>query len=237
MTTLLVEVGNTYLKSALLENGKLTALGRFSHYELMKMPVPAGCSGLLFASVGHDPLAGQLLRFAEEHSLWCRQIKSETQAFGVTNSYSDPLKLGVDRWLAMLAAYQHLHRSCLILDIGTAATADLIDDKGRHLGGWIAPGFKMMTDAVLSHTAKVIGLEATEGELTFAPDTGAGLYSGCRAMVSGFVNEAVARVKAVAGSDTPVLMTGGGLRYLPESQLTLGEVRPELVLEGLALYV
>ncbi|ROQ18770.1 type III pantothenate kinase [Gallaecimonas pentaromativorans] len=236
MTTFLVEAGNSFLKSAVLSGAELSPSIRFQAEQIAAMPVPADCQRMLFASVGNEAIAEALFSFAMSQGIECLEIKSEAKAFGVTSAYAEPQRLGVDRWLAMLAAFNEAKGACLVLDIGTAATADLIDNNGQHLGGWIAPGFQMMTDAVLSRTAKVIGLEPTEGELVFGASTGTGLYAGCRAMVTGFVTSAIATAKAQIGQDIPLFFTGGGIRHLPNSMGSLGRYRPDLVLEGLALY-
>ncbi|EKE67200.1 type III pantothenate kinase [Gallaecimonas xiamenensis] len=238
MTALLVEVGNSYLKAALGTQDGIRPLGRFAHEELDMLTalLPRNLEQLLFASVSQEGVAEALHRFAERQGLRCQRVISEAEAFGLRSAYGEPWRLGVDRWLAMLAGFHSTKGACLVLDIGTAATADLVAANGQHLGGWIAPGFRMMTQAVLSGTAKVADLASGEGELVFGPNTGLGLHHGCQAMVSGFVKEAVLLAEQQLGQRPAVLLTGGGLRHLPPSLLAQGEVRTDLVLEGLALY-
>jgi type III pantothenate kinase len=79
--------------------------------------------------------------------------KTTNEACGVTCGYDDPELLGVDRWLAVLAAYQR-NITIGIIDIGSAITLDLVDGVGLHLGGHIVPGVKLLKES-LSNTAKV----------------------------------------------------------------------------------
>lgn len=84
------------------------------------------------------------------------EAKSEAQAFGVTNAYLQPEKLGVDRWLALLAARRHHASPVCIADCGTAITLDLLDEHGRHLGGMISPGLELMRKSLSAGTAALI---------------------------------------------------------------------------------
>ena len=62
---------------------------------------------------------------------------------GVRNGYEDFERLGLDRWLAMLGGFRLARGACLVLDFGTAATADFIAADGDHLGGFICPGMPL----------------------------------------------------------------------------------------------
>src|SRR5690606_23962856 len=70
--------------------------------------------------------------------------RAEALLAGVVNGYESPLDLGADRWLAVVAAYSRLAKSCVVVDAGSAITVDLVSDQGRHLGGYIAPGLQLM---------------------------------------------------------------------------------------------
>ncbi|MDP1069535.1 type III pantothenate kinase, partial [Klebsiella pneumoniae] len=64
-------------------------------------------------------------------------------------------RMGVDRWLAMLAAWQRVGQSCWVVDCGSAITLDLLDAEGRHQGGYILPGLRLMQQSLLGNTAEV----------------------------------------------------------------------------------
>ena len=80
---------------------------------------------------------------------------AHTQAYyqGLTVAYQDERRLGVDRWLAMLAARQAAAgQGVCVVDCGSALTLDVVDHEGRHLGGYIVPGLAMMESALLNNT-------------------------------------------------------------------------------------
>lgn len=68
------------------------------------------------------------------------RLTTEAEALGVVNGYRQPQQLGVDRWLALLAAAELVDGDCMIIDAGSAITVDLLRGDGRHLGGAILPG-------------------------------------------------------------------------------------------------
>ena len=63
--------------------------------------------------------------------------------------------LGLDRWLAMLGGFHLASGACLVLDFGTAVTADFIAADGEHLGGFICPGMPLMRNQLRTHTRKI----------------------------------------------------------------------------------
>ena len=54
----------------------------------------------------------------------------------------------MDRWLAMVGAFQLRRNAMLVVDLGTAVTADLVDENGLHLGGYICPGLSLLRKSV-----------------------------------------------------------------------------------------
>lgn len=74
---------------------------------------------------------------------------------GVRNGYEEFERLGLDRWLAMLGGFHLASGACLVLDFGTAVTADFIASDGEHLGGFICPGMPLMRNQLRTHTRKI----------------------------------------------------------------------------------
>lgn len=89
---------------------------------------------------------------------------------GVTAAYSDVATLGVDRWLALLAAHQQTKASCLVIDAGSAITVDLIDVDGIHCGGMIAPGMRTLSNSLISSTTKVMAKAPAEADVKASLD-------------------------------------------------------------------
>ena len=74
---------------------------------------------------------------------------------GVRNGYEDYERLGLDRWLALLGGFHLASGACLVLDFGTAVTADFVAADGGHLGGFICPGMPLMRNQLRTHTRKI----------------------------------------------------------------------------------
>ena len=67
---------------------------------------------------------------------------------GVRCGYPDPARLGVDRWLGTVAAWRLSNGPVTVISAGTAATVDFVDAHGRHEGGHIAPGLRLLRDVL-----------------------------------------------------------------------------------------
>lgn len=83
------------------------------------------------------------------------QVETRHVQCGVRNSYADPRTMGVDRWLAMIAAHNAYPGGVVIVDAGTALTVDYVAPEGDHIGGYILPGVAMMRKALGNSTARV----------------------------------------------------------------------------------
>lgn len=75
------------------------------------------------------------------------RLRSEAECMGVKNGYLKPERLGIDRWLVLLAAAELGSGDCLVIDAGSAITLDLLRADGQHLGGAILPGINTSTEA------------------------------------------------------------------------------------------
>ncbi|MCY4264107.1 MAG: type III pantothenate kinase [Gammaproteobacteria bacterium] len=191
------------------------------------------------ASVRYDNSVSRLAEWTDAHwSIRPLVAVVTSECGGVINSYAEPHRLGVDRWLAILSAYQRVHSACVIVDSGTAITIDALDSKGRHRGGYIVPGFSLAIDSLETKTG--IRLKSRN----FQQLSGLGTSTE-QAVLQGILNQVVALIeKVVAGlnkkeNTIPVLLSGGNATLLQGSLRKSGldrlEVCPSLVLDGLAL--
>ena len=163
---------------------------------------------------------------------------SAREVAGVRNGYEDFERLGLDRWLAMLGGFKLASGACLVLDFGTAATADFIAEDGEHLGGLICPGMSLMRNQLRTHTRKIrYGDAAAERALEcLSPGrtTVEAVERGCALMLRGFVLTQVELARSYWGDDFSIFLTGG------DADLVLGSVPqarlvPDLVFVGLAM--
>lgn len=78
------------------------------------------------------------------------------EELGVRCAYEDIGRLGIDRWLAVVAGWQKVQSAVVVVDLGTAATLDFVDASGQHLGGYILPGLRLGVTALLQGTSNVL---------------------------------------------------------------------------------
>lgn len=229
-----VDFGNTRLKWRLLDpvrllvesSGIVSSVSEFSA-ELGRQTL----SNVSFARAcsvrGNDENQQLATLINSEFGVELHLAQSQAELAGVRNGYLEPAKLGVDRWLAILGAYAQVKGACLVIDCGTAITADYIEADGVHLGGCIAPGIKLMNKALLGSTnipADLVGLVKQEDRVSVGRTTEQAIASGIRAMVLGFIAEQARLAKQKIGLELSVVASGG------DSEL-VREVVPEVVID------
>ncbi|MFT3929843.1 MAG: type III pantothenate kinase [Spongiibacteraceae bacterium] len=156
---------------------------------------------------------------------------------GITNAYVEPERLGVDRWLALIAAYRKLESAVMVIDVGTALKVDVADSAGRHLGGYIIPGPALMEHALFDGTDRVRfegGLEL--GKIALGVDTRTCVQHGIAAALTGAVLVAIDQCRSVIGA-SPICVTGGFGLQIRGCLEAVGVkdlcYEPDLVLDGL----
>ncbi len=157
-----------------------------------------------------------------------------TAASGIECGYGQPARLGVDRWLAVLAAcHRYPADVVVIVDCGSAITVDVVA-KGCHLGGYIAPGLRLMVSALYRNTSQVKVAALRADELIRGRNTDDAVSSGVLSMAVGLV-ERVCRDEEVEGRSLSLAVTGGDggevARHLSVSCPVY--LCDDLVLEGL----
>ncbi|WP_272642088.1 type III pantothenate kinase [Marinomonas mediterranea] len=151
-------------------------------------------------------------------------IVVEATSCGVTNSYEEPHRLGVDRWLSSIAAYHESKGATLVFDAGTAIKADFVNGQGVHLGGYIVPGLKMMKEGLVSNTARIRYSNDELGKGQGIPNNTAGAVElGCEEMAVGFV-ERLKRlypdyVWFATGGEGKTLITSAGANCICDEHL------------------
>lgn len=245
MTDLLVDIGNSRVKWAIREHGRLGEQQAAAHGAWG----PDDWRHTLFGTPGVDrvvaaTVAGGSSADALRAAAW-REIGREPifvtvapEAAGVRNAYRDPALLGVDRWLAIIAAHHDVHGACCVVDVGTAATIDAVTGEGRHLGGFIVPGPDLMMRSLWRGTSELAAKTATSGpgtESLFADNTREAIERGCCLAVAALVDRSVAELADALGEAPVLLLTGGGAPQVSPHLRTAGRIVPDLVLRGLAV--
>ncbi|WP_217477766.1 type III pantothenate kinase [Stutzerimonas stutzeri] len=156
---------------------------------------------------------------------------------GVVNGYNDPWRLGLDRWLAIVAAYELCKRACLVVDLGTAITVDLVARDGAHLGGYIAPGIALLRGQLFAHTRRIrydrSETESALDDLAPGKDTAEGVERGCLLMARSYVSSQIALARNYLGDDFAIYVTGGDVALVADFPSV--NCVPDLVFRGLAI--
>ena len=242
MTLLLIDIGNTAIHWAVKETGQ--SLSPMQSRVYLKEDLPA-LSAQLWAdlppvqAIGISSVAGNDINTALQQwvagqwSVTPQFVTTPAQGNGIQNAYTEPAKLGADRWSAMVGAFQQNKSACCVLDCGTAVTFDVVATNGEHLGGWITPGYRL-NQQILSQQTAGIRLNGDS-----APKD---VFFGCTtqecidiAWHQGIVSLAQRSLLASGQDDVKCYLTGGDAARL---QSLLGKewcYAKDLVLQGLAI--
>lgn len=161
----------------------------------------------------------------------------QREKFGLINAYSSPASMGVDRWLALLAAWNQVRSSLAVVDAGTALTLDFVGVDGKHLGGYIVPGLATMRTQlqVATRDVSVSGRAEQLSELAPATDTVNAVSRGSVCMLVDFIEATCRRHDCQNAFPMTLFLTGGDAPVI-SSHLSLAHVfQPDLVLAGLKL--
>jgi type III pantothenate kinase len=250
MTFLAIDCGNTRLKwalyagprpgAALLCEGAafLETIDELAEAQWRELPEPASMLGCVVAGDAVRRRIEEQLELWDVEPHWVVPAPLEA---GLVNGYDHPSRLGADRWVAMAgargralaqaAALGSPARPALVVMVGTAVTVDALDAEGRFLGGLILPGFGLMLRALEQGTA---GLKVPTGEVVdFPTNTSDALMSGGANAIAGAVERQARRLRARAGAEPLLYMSGGAaIKLAPITDLPFETVE-RLIFEGL----
>lgn len=180
----------------------------------------------------------QLLRqITELYDVQPEFAKVTTTLSGVRNGYEDVAQLGVDRWLALVAAWQRVQSDVIVFDLGTAMTADYVQKNGKHLGGYIVPGLNAMRDALGQSTrdVKVLQNKSESSPAKFGQSTQGAVHLGLTHAQIGWINSCIEVGSQFFGKIPTLVLTGRDPIHARLCQLLPFQYYPDLVLEGLAI--
>ncbi|UEB95423.1 pantothenate kinase [Pseudomonas sp. HN2] len=241
-----LDCGNSFIKWRVLNAGASGVLSEGvvdsnqALIESLRIIKSLSLRNCRLVSVRTDEETGALIELIErEFGIPVVCAKSAREMSGVRNGYENYERLGLDRWLAMLGGF-HLAagNACLILDFGTAVTADFVAADGEHLGGFICPGMPLMRNQLRTHTRKIrYGDEAAERALSShvpGRSTVEAVERGCSLMLRGFVLTQLELARAYWCENFMVFVTGGDAE-LVDGVVPEAKVVPDLVFVGLAM--
>lgn len=237
---LFVDIGNTAIKwtsetelqSQIIHRANSHQLPEAIELDWMEMVEP---TEVHIASVRHQKIVDSLTMWIAQH--WqssVRESETKHQELGVTNGYTTPKQLGVDRWLALLAAHDIGTRPKLVVDCGSATTIDGLKGDGCHLGGVILPGLQLYSNCLDLNTDLTIDDKELKVK-EFSTDTATGVLSGAMLMHLCMIERLFRNLEARCEENAECIITGGNAQLLSEYLKIPHKLKPDLVLRGLAL--
>ena len=260
MSLLAIDVGNTRLKWALYNHAQpgavvlasgaefletIETLAEGAWADLRQFPEPTKIIGCIVAG---DAVRQRVQEQIEENwDVSPQWVLASAHEAGLINGYDHPLRLGADRWVAMIGAWHRmmavhaaLPKPMVVVMVGTAVTVEAIgvqyssdgSSPGKFLGGFILPGHGIMLKALESGTA---GLHVPTGEVReFPTNTSDALTSGGTYAIAGAVRRMRHHVQGRCGQDPVLYMTGGaGWKMHPYLGLDDVELVDNLIFDGL----
>ena len=154
---------------------------------------------------------------------------------GMAVLVDNPLEVGADRIVNGVAAFHKYGGPCIVVDFGTAITFDVISARGEYLGGVIAPGLGIASEALFARAARLPRVEIKDPGKVIGTNTvthmQAGLYYGAIDMVDGMLT----RIKAELGTQATVVATGGQAKLVSRGSKQIQHTDEFLTLNGLRL--
>ncbi len=146
-----------------------------------------------------------------------------------------PEKVGIDRLLNAIAAFERTNNWTIIIDAGTAITIDGISDKGEFLGGIIAPGVDTASKALHHYTALLPQISIRKPKNVLGKNTEEAINAGIYWGTIGMVNQLILMMREELECQPAVIATGGNAPMLAQEIPFITTVLPYLTLEGIKI--
>jgi type III pantothenate kinase len=154
---------------------------------------------------------------------------------GVRIRYDDPGQVGADRIVDVAAGYRLYGGPACIIDFGTATTFDAVSSDGDYLGGAIAPGIGIASQALFEQTAKLPKVDLRWPPSAIGRNTVHSLQSGLMFGYVGLVEGIAGRFQKELGPETKVIATGGLAEIIAKETKVISILAPWLTLDGLRI--
>ena len=154
---------------------------------------------------------------------------------GMPIFYDNPKEVGADRIVNAVAAYDKYKQAAIIIDFGTATTFDYISPKGEYMGGCIAPGIMISSEALFERAARLPRVELSKPKSVVTKDTVSAIQAGIIFGYAGLIDGIVERMKAEIKTKPLVIATGGLARLVASETKCIDKIEDMLTLEGLRI--
>ena len=216
---LAIDAGNTRTKWALFDaTREISSQGACLNADLASaefLPKDSLCKTVIIANVAGAAIAHKLTEKCQALGLAITWAKASDIACGVTNHYDNPTQLGVDRWAALIAAWDIYKTPCLVVSLGTAVTIDALTatpNSAEFFGGVIVPGLKLLQQTLVSGTSDIAnGVASKTGKFeNFPTNTADAVQTGAYLALIGAIAEMAEKLQAHIGNQQAVIILSGG---------------------------
>lgn len=240
---LLLDIGNTRIKWVLIEGENMLAGGQWFHdaeYGLSLIQIdPNDVPGqIIVSNVAGSEIRQQVIDWAHKtYSLPVHFVVASSEDYDVKNAYETPDDLGSDRWLSLIACHSLYQADTCVVDAGSAITIDLLTAAGKHLGGYILPGFTSLKQALHRDTSLIQHSPDLSRSANLQPgkSTSECIDNGSLVAICSTIEGVVQNFEKQTGEKIQCIVTGGDGTRLSDKLHLPHLLEPALVLKGMAI--
>lgn len=246
---LAIDIGNTNIVVGVFDGEKLKATWRLGtdvhkledEYAALLLEL-LSMKGLAFADIDDAIISSSVPPLVTVFEELCRRYFEATFMVvgpgiktGVRISIENPREVGADRVVNAAAAHKLYGGPLIVIDFGTATTLDAVSEEGDYLGGAIAPGIVISSEALFEHAAKLPRVELVRPPKAIGRNSVSAMQSGIVFGYVGLIEGIVARMQKELGGTAKVIATGGLANIIASETGVVDAVDLDLTLVGLRL--